>query len=67
VLRDQERICDGCGQKLPTGSKLSQQMISKEEAKSRGVSGLENDNGTVTIDLCLDCRVKRSNQMKHGY
>lgn len=67
VLRDSERFCDGCGQKLPAGSKLGQQVVSKEEAASRGVSGTPNPDGTVTIDLCLDCRVKRANQMKHGY
>lgn len=67
MLRDDDRFCDGCGQKLPARSKLSQQSISKEEAVERGVTGIENPDGTVTIDLCLDCRVNRANQLKHGY
>ncbi len=32
-----------------------------------GASGPENPDGTVVIDLCLDCRVKRANRIKHGY
>jgi hypothetical protein len=67
VLRDQERFCDGCGQKLPAGSRLAQQMVPKDEAKQLGATGNENADGTVTIDFCLDCRVKRANRLKHGY
>jgi hypothetical protein len=67
VLRDDQRFCDGCGQTLPARSKLSQQAVSKEEAAEHGVTGTENTDGTVTIDLCLDCRVKRANRLKHGY
>jgi hypothetical protein len=27
----------------------------------------ENTDGTVTVDLCLNCRVQRANRLKHGY
>jgi hypothetical protein len=67
MLQGEERFCDGCRQKLPAKSKLSQQVVSKSEAGQMGASGATNADGTVTIDLCLDCRVKRSNQLKHGY
>ncbi|HYL73909.1 MAG TPA: hypothetical protein VEU96_06865 [Bryobacteraceae bacterium] len=67
MLRDQERFCDGCGQRLPARSKLGQQIVSKDEANQLGAAGSENPDGTVTIDFCLDCRVKRANQIKHGY
>jgi len=67
VLRDRERFCDGCGQKLPAGSKLGQQVVSKEEARGLSAAGSENADGTVTIDFCLDCRVKRANRIKYGY
>lgn len=67
MLRDDERFCDGCGQKLPARSKLSQQAIAKDEAAERGVTGVQSPDGTVVIDLCLDCRVKRANRLKHGY
>jgi hypothetical protein len=43
------------------------QAVSKEEAKAIGAGGVENADGTVRIDLCLNCRVQRSNRIKHGY
>ena len=45
---------------------MSLQVVSKEEARAMGAPGVENADGTVTIDLCLNCRVQRSNRMKHG-
>ena len=68
MLREHERFCDGCGQKLPPQSKLSQQKMSKDEATQLGVAVMtENPDGTVTVDLCLNCRVQRANRLKHGY
>ncbi len=32
-----------------------------------GAAGVENADGTVTIDLCLNCRVQRANRIKHGF
>jgi hypothetical protein len=67
MVQGDERFCDGCRQKLPGQSKLSRQVVQKAEAEAFGTSGDPNDDGTVTIDLCLNCRVIRSNQPKHGY
>jgi hypothetical protein len=67
VLKNDGRYCDGCGQKLPPGSRLSLEAVSKEEAEALGATGVENAGGTVTIDLCLNCRVQRSNRIKHGH
>jgi hypothetical protein len=64
VLKSNGRYCDGCGQKLPPGSL---QAVSKEEAEALGAVGVENADGTVTIDLCLNCRVQRANRIKHGH
>jgi RNase P subunit RPR2 len=47
-----ERICDGCGQKLPPKSKLSEQTVSAD--------------GEVTVDLCLQCRIVRADREKRG-
>jgi hypothetical protein len=66
MLKDGERACDGCGQKLPAGSKLSHQAMAKSEAAVLGATGTENADGTVTVDLCLNCRVVRANRIKHG-
>lgn len=67
MIRGQDRLCDGCGQKLPAGSKLSQQTVSKEEALRYRSPAAPNADGMVTIDLCLQCRVTRANTLKHGY
>jgi hypothetical protein len=67
VLKSNGRYCDGCGQKLPPGSRLSLQVVSKEEAETLGAPGVQNPDGTVTIDLCLNCRVQRANRIKHGF
>jgi len=39
-------------------------MVSKEEAEAMSAMGVDNADGTVTIDLCLNCRVQRSNRIK---
>jgi hypothetical protein len=67
MLKHDGRYCDGCGQKLPPGSRLSLQAVSKDEAEALNAAGVENADGTVTIDLCLNCRVQRSNRIKHGF
>jgi len=43
------------------------QAVSKEEAEAMPAAGVENADGTVTIDLCLNCRVQRANRIKHGF
>ena len=66
MIQGSERLCDGCGQKLPAASKLSQQTVSKEEAMRYGVVAPNNPHGTLTIDLCLQCRVTRADRRKRG-
>jgi len=64
MLRENERFCDGCAQKLPPMAKLGQQTMSKEEAREYGSTAPENADGTVTIDLCLACRIRRAEMLK---
>jgi hypothetical protein len=66
MLKDPDRFCDGCGQKLPATSKLSSQVVSKEEAAAYRSGAQQNPDGTVMIDLCLQCRVNRANRLKHS-
>jgi hypothetical protein len=66
MVRDDGRFCDGCHQKLPGGSMLSRQRVSVEEATDLGSSEPLNPDGTVTVDLCLQCRVTRSERMKRS-
>jgi hypothetical protein len=64
VIKNDGRYCDGCGQKLPPGSRLSLEVVSKEEAHAIGAPGVENPDGSVNIDLCLNCRIRRANRIK---
>jgi hypothetical protein len=64
MLREDGRFCDGCSQKLPPSAKLGQQTMSKEEAREYGSTAEENVDGTVTIDLCLACRIRRAEMRK---
>jgi hypothetical protein len=57
--RDGDRYCDGCSQKLPPKAMMGRQTMSKEEARGYGSDAPENADGTVTIDLCLACRIRR--------
>jgi hypothetical protein len=43
------------------------QVVAKEQAQAMGANGVQNADGTITIDLCLNCRVERANRIKHGY
>jgi hypothetical protein len=56
---DGVRYCDGCKQPLPAKAMLGQQTMPKEEARAYGSEAPENPDGTVTIDLCLACRIRR--------
>jgi hypothetical protein len=64
MLRDDGRYCDGCGQKVPAMAKLGQETVSREEAREYGSDAPENADGTVTIDLCLACRIRRAEMRK---
>jgi len=64
MLREDGRYCDGCAQRLPPAAKLGQQTMSKEEAREYGSLAEENADGTVTIDLCLACRIRRAEMRK---
>jgi hypothetical protein len=46
---------------------LARETQAKGEAAGMGSAATANPEGTVTVDLCLDCRVKRANRIKHGY
>ena len=64
MLKNDGRYCDGCGQKLPPGSRLSLEVVPKQEAEAMGAPGVENPDGSVNIDLCLHCRILRANRIK---
>jgi hypothetical protein len=64
MIDGDRKFCDGCGQPLPAGSKLSRQTVTKTEADDLRASVPMNDDGTVTLDLCLQCRILRAERRK---
>jgi hypothetical protein len=58
------RNCDGCGQPLPGSAKLARETVSREEAQEYNSNAPANPDGTVTIDLCLACRIRRAEARK---
>jgi hypothetical protein len=64
MLREDGKYCDGCGQRLPPAAMLARQTMSREEAREYGSAAEENADGTVTIDLCLACRIRRAETQK---
>lgn len=42
------------------------EIVPKQEADAMHAAGIPNPDGTVTIDLCLQCRVRRAHRIKHS-
>ncbi len=64
MQREDGRYCDACWQKLPPGAKLAHERVTADEARDYGSKALPNEDGTVTIDLCLACRIRRAERVK---
>jgi hypothetical protein len=60
MLQEDGIHCDSCGQKLPPSAKLAQQTMSVEEARAWGSSTAPDPDGTVTVDICLACRIRKA-------
>jgi hypothetical protein len=57
----ESQSCAVCHQPLPRNSKLTLASVSREEAEQNGWTGHENPDGTVTVNMCLQCQIDRSN------
>jgi hypothetical protein len=53
--------CAICLQPLPTNSKLTLASVPREEAEQNGWTGHENPDGTMAVNMCLQCQIDRSN------
>ena len=63
-MSDQASCCVQCGQPLPGISKMTNLVVSPEEAEERNWSGIANPDGTLTVKMCLQCQMVRSAQAK---
>ena len=59
-LSGKQRSCVACGQVLPKGSKLTSYRASGAEAVREGWRRQDNGDGTVTVDMCLQCQITRA-------
>ena len=64
LLAGEQRSCVCCGKALPWASVMTQQSVSKAEAQQRAWPGREKPDGTVTINMCLQCQIQRSERRK---
>ena len=72
MLKDAQRICDVCGEHIPKGKNY--RRISMRAETAALLSALDdlnlvptwsvNDDGTVTMELCLDCTISMSSRQK---
>jgi hypothetical protein len=62
---NKQRSCVRCGQALPSMSKLTQQRVANDEADTFHWAGERNSDSTVTVDMCLQCQITRSERAKH--
>ena len=60
MLQEDGIHCDACGQKLPPGAKLAQQTVKEEAARAWGSRTAADPDGTVTVDICLACRIRKA-------
>jgi len=56
--------CIMCHQPLPRNSKLTVTFVSSEEAVQNGWTGESNQDGTVSVPMCLQCQIERSKHRK---
>ena len=52
--------CIICHQPLPGNSKLTTLSVPVEEALQNGWNGHRDPDGTVAVDMCLQCQIDRS-------
>ncbi len=58
--------CVICHQPLARTSKLTLVTVSRDEAKQKGWVGRENPDGTLTVHICLQCQIQRSDSRRQA-
>jgi hypothetical protein len=56
----EQRACVNCGKLLPSASKMTRSAVSSVEATSKQWAGDKNNDGTISVDMCLQCQIARS-------
>jgi hypothetical protein len=58
------RNCVICHQPLPPRSKLTLASVPQNEADENGWAGQTTSDGTLTVDMCLQCQIDRAKNQK---
>jgi hypothetical protein len=58
----EQRACVICGKPLPAASKMTRSAVSFVEAASKQWAGEKNNDGTVSVDMCLQCQIARADE-----
>ncbi len=66
LIAGEQRSCVCCGKSLPWASVTTQPSVSKAEAQQFNWPGREKPDGTVTINMCLQCQIQRSERRKRA-
>lgn len=65
MASDEPRTCVICRQPLPPKSKLTTANVVRDEAERSGWTGEPNSDGTVVVDMCLQCQIARSHARRY--
>jgi hypothetical protein len=60
AMNMESQSCAICHQPLPGNSKLATASVPAGEAAQNGWNGYPNADGTVRVDMCLQCQIDRS-------
>lgn len=60
----EQRTCVSCHQPLPPRSKLTLATVPQEEGERNGWTRQQDSEGTMTVDMCLQCQIDRSKSRK---
>jgi len=74
VFKDRQRMCDVCGEDILQGEKYrtatmpaqAAEMLSATDDPDSIPTWTVNDNGTVTLDICLTCTVSMGTLVPEG-
>ena len=74
MLKERKRMCDVCGEHIPQGTHYRKSTMPAEAAALLSAPGdpdliptwTVNDDGSVTMDICLECTISMGTAAPEG-
>jgi hypothetical protein len=66
VLGGDQRSCVCCEKPLPWASKTTRRVVTEAEANDNQWPVQRHLDGTLSVDMCLQCQIARSDQQKRA-